>query len=58
MVGPWCTSAALAEFAASRVRNGVDAKKVRESARSATRLYQVASIVGAALLLIGGALSV
>jgi uncharacterized membrane protein len=58
MVALWFVLAALVEIGASRVRDGVDAKKVREPGRAATRLYQVASVFGAVLLLIGGVLSV
>ncbi|MFB6227852.1 MAG: transporter [Halobacteriales archaeon] len=58
MVVLWLALAALVEIGAGRVRDGVDAKKVREPARAATRIYQVATVAGATLLLIGGVLSV
>ena len=58
MILLWLVLAALVEIGAGRISDGVDEKKVRDPARSATRLYQVASIVAALLLLIGGVLSV
>ena len=58
MVALWLALAALVEVGAARIRDGIDAKKVREPARSATRIYQVATVAGVALLLIGGVLSV
>ena len=58
MVVLWLVLAAVVEIGAGRVRDGVGEKKVRGPARTATRLYRVASVVGAALLLLGGVLSV
>jgi len=58
MIALWLALAALVEVGAGRVGDGVDEKKVRQPARSATPLYQAASVVGAVLLLAGGVLSV
>jgi len=58
MIVLWLVLAALVEIGASRISDGVDEKKVRDPARSATRLYQAASVASILLLLIGGVLSV
>ncbi|MFB6296390.1 MAG: CopD family protein [Halobacteriales archaeon] len=58
MVVLWLVLAALVEVGASRISDGVAEKKVRDPARSATRLYQAASVAAALLLVIGGVLSV
>jgi hypothetical protein len=57
MLGLWLALAALVEVGASRLTDGASQAKVREPARKATRLFQAASVVALALLVVGGLLS-
>jgi hypothetical protein len=57
MLGLWLVLTALVEIGASRLTDGANRSKVREPARAATRLFQAATVVALALLVVGGLLS-
>jgi len=57
MVVLWLLLAALTEMAASRLRDGLDADKVREPAANAANFLYAASVVAVLLLLDAGALA-
>jgi len=57
MVALWVALAALVEVAGGKLEAGTDDKKVREPAREARPLLLAATVVGAALLFVGAALS-
>jgi uncharacterized membrane protein len=56
MVVLWLVMTGLIEVGAGRLVDGLDERKVREPARSATPFLAAAAAAGVALLLIGGAL--
>lgn len=58
MIVLWLLLAATVEIGAGRISDGVADRKVRDPARSATPIYQVASVTSVFLLIIGGVLSV
>lgn len=57
MLGLWFVLAALVEVGASRLTDGASREKVREPARAARRLFQAATVVAVALLVVGGLLA-
>jgi uncharacterized membrane protein len=57
MVILWLALAGLVEVGGSRLRDGVERKKVREPAAAALRLYRGAAVVGGLLFLTAGALA-
>jgi hypothetical protein len=57
MILLWLALAALVEIGASRLTDALDDAKVRTGARDSIRLFQAASVVGVAVLVIGGVLS-
>jgi len=56
MVVLWLGLAALVEIGASRVRDGVERRKVREPARNAVTPFRLAALVGLLLLVDAGVL--
>lgn len=58
MAGLWLVLTVLVEVGGSRVKRGVDAHKVREPAKGARRVFQTATVVAAALLVVAGLLAV
>lgn len=57
MVGLWFVLAALVEVGSSRMRDGLDDRKVRTPARDAQRLFQAAAVVSLLLLVVAGFLA-
>ncbi|WP_135363347.1 transporter [Halosimplex halophilum] len=57
MVALWLGLAALVEIGSSKLADGFDQRKVREPAREARPFFLAASVVAAALLVVGGLLA-
>lgn len=56
MVALWASLMGLVEVATKRLSDGTEQRKVRAPARESYRLFQAASIVSVALLVLGGVL--
>jgi hypothetical protein len=56
MVVLWLVLTGLIEVGSGRLADGLDERKVREPARSATPLFTAATVAAIALLAIGGVL--
>jgi len=56
MVVLWLVLTGLVEMGSGRLVDGLDERKVREPAKSATPLFTAAAVAAAGLLLLGGVL--
>lgn len=57
MVALWLALAATVEIGSSRITDGLNSRKLREPARNGTRWFQVATLIGIALLVVSALLS-
>ena len=57
MLALWFVLIATVEIGSSKVRSGLDERKLREPAHTGTRWFQIASIVGVLVLLVAALLN-